>query len=240
MTRWQKHGTTSNATLTILHYFTSLFQIIGPRVYPLKALIEVLEFRVWLSTKFGRVTHFKNKQYLLDALLESANLQFSKAKKVRGVFYVEFGVAFGETSKYLISGTKVPFVYHGFDTFEGLPKAWRNLPGGAFSANGEKPKIAGENIYFYKGLIKETIRQVDFKSNLMKIFIFDFDLYEPTLFALNYVFSEIKKGDIVYFDEAFDSNERVVIENHFLDSFEFEIIGASPFGLAFRIKKRKI
>ena len=244
MARWEKHGTTSNATLTLLHYFTSCFQIIGYRVYPLKALIEVLEFRVWLNTKFGRVTHYKNKQYLLDALLECANLEFSKTskkkKKKGGVFYVEFGVAFGETSKYLTSRTKVPFVYHGFDTFEGLPNPWRRLPAGAFSADGATPNIVGENIHFYKGLIEETIGQADFTTPLMKIIIFDFDLYEPTLFAFNYIFSEIKKGDIVYFDEAFDSNERVVIENYFLDSFDFEIIGASPFGLAFRIKKPKI
>lgn len=148
---------------------------------------------------------------------------------------MEFGVAFGETSRYLISGTKVPLVYHGFDTFEGLPKAWRRLPAGAISTKGAVPNIVGENIYFHKGLIQESITQVDFKSPLKKVFIFDFDLYEPTLFALKYVFSEIIEGDIVYFDEAFDSDERVIIENYFLGVFEFEVIGASPFGLAFKI-----
>jgi hypothetical protein len=198
----------------------------------------VLEFRIWLKGRFGTITHFKNKQILLDTLIESSNLEYSNSRG--GVFYVEFGVAFGETSKYLISRTKAPFQYHGFDTFEGLPKAWRRLPAGAISNNGEIPKIVGENIHFHKGLIQDTISQVDFHSSLMKIFIFDFDLYEPTLFSLKYVFPEIKQGDIVYFDEAFDSDERVIIENYFIDKFEFEVIGASPFGLAFKILNPKV
>lgn len=237
MARWEKHGTTSNTTLTVLHYFTSCFQFVGSSIYQLKALIEVLEFRVWLNNKFGKVQLFKNKQELLNALIKDSNIEFTKSGG--GVLYVEFGVAFGETSRYLISETKAPLVYHGFDTFEGLPKAWRRLPAGAISTKGEVPNIVGENIHFHKGLIHETIGKVNFKSSLKKVFIFDFDLYEPTLFALKHVSSDIDNGDIVYFDEAFDSDERVIIENYFLDVFEFEVIGASPFGLAFKIRTSK-
>jgi len=237
MARSEKHGSTSNAVMTILHYFTACFQFAGPFIYPLKALIEVIEFRLWVKNKFGKVKHFKNKAQLLNALIENSNLEYLKSKG--GVFYVEFGVAFGETSRFLISRTNAPLVYHGFDTFEGLPKAWRRLPAGAISSNGQIPNIAGENIHFHKGLIQETITQVDFNSSLKKIFIFDFDLYEPTLFALKHVFPQINQGDIVYFDEAFDSDERVIIENYFIDVFEFEVIGASPFGLAFKIKASK-
>jgi hypothetical protein len=50
----------------------------------------------------------------------------------------------------------------------------------------------------------------------------------------------MKIGDIVYFDEAFDSEERVIVENYFLDEFEFEVIGASAFGLAFKILSSKV
>jgi hypothetical protein len=32
----------------------------------------------------------------------------------------------------------------------------------------------------------------------------------------------------------------VIIENYFIDVFEFEVIGASPFGLAFKIKGLKV
>lgn len=237
MARWEKHGTTSNITLTALDYFTSCFRHVGSLIYPLKALIEVVEFRVWLNNKFGKIQLFRNKQELLSALIRDSNVEFYKSG--RGVLYVEFGVAFGETSRYLILGTKAPFVYHGFDTFEGLPKAWRSLPVGAMSARGEILNIVGEDIHFHKGLIQDTIDKINLKSSLKKVFIFDFDLYEPTLFALKHVLSEINEGDIVYFDEAFDSDERVIIENYFLDVFEFEVIGASPFGLAFKIRTSK-
>ena len=75
-----------------------------------------------------------------------------------------------------------------------------------------------------------------FKSNFTKIFIFDFDLYQPTLLALKYCLAEINQGDILYFDEAFDSDERVIIENYVIGILEFDVIGASPFGLALKIK----
>ena len=191
-----------------------------------------------MNKKFGTVTHFRNKHKLLDSLIERANLESSKSEG--GVFFVEFGVAFGETTKYLTSRTEAPFQYHGFDSFEGLPKAWRQLPAGAMSNNGDIPKIAGEGIYLHKGLIQDTINQVNFESTLMKIFIFDFDLYGPTLFALKHVSSEINEGDIVYFDEAFDSDERLILKNYFLDKFDVEVIGASSFGVAFEIKKTKV
>lgn len=73
MARWKKHGTTSNFTLTILHYFTSVFQFIGLRVYPLKSIFEVIEYRIWLHNKFGKITYYKNKRRLLVALIEYAN-----------------------------------------------------------------------------------------------------------------------------------------------------------------------
>lgn len=238
MARWEKHGTTSNTTLAFLHYFTASLQFVGPLIYPIKALIEVLEFRIWSNKKFGDITHFKSKHDLLDSLIKRANLQPSNSEE--GVFIAEFGVAFGETTKYLISRIKVPFQYHGFDTFEGLPNAWRRLPAGAMTSDGKLPKILGEDIYFHKGLVQDTIGQVNFQSSLLKVFIFDLDLYGPTLFAFKHVLPNMRIGDIVYFDEAFDSEERIIIENYFLDKFEFEVIGASPFGLAFEIKKSKV
>ena len=84
MSRWRNHGTTSNITLTILHYFTNCFQFIGSLVYPVSALIEVLEFRVWLNKRFGIVTHFKNKQKLLGSLIKRSNLESSRSEA--GVF----------------------------------------------------------------------------------------------------------------------------------------------------------
>lgn len=214
--------------MTLLHFWSSCFFFIGDLIYPLRGLLEVIEYRVWLKKTFKTIKIYRHKNLLLDEILAICNT----TKKVT---YFEFGVAFGETTNYFVSRTKIPFQYHGFDTFEGLPKAWRKLPAGAISTNGQIPNIAGENISFHKGLIKETIKEVDFISSSMKCFMFDFDLYEPTLFAFKYVFSEIKIGDIVYFDEAFDSDERVIVDNYFLDLFEYSVLGATPFAIAFII-----
>jgi len=79
MARWEKHGTTSNATLTVLHYFASCFQFLDSNIYQLKALIEVLEFRVWLNSKFGKVKQFKNKAQLLNELIENSTFEYSKS-----------------------------------------------------------------------------------------------------------------------------------------------------------------
>lgn len=236
MARWRKHGTTSNVVLTILYYLSSFFQIFGSLIYPVKSLIEVLEFRIWVNQKFGDVPQFKNKKKLLNMLIDEANkASFQTPPRGRDVLYIEFGVAFGETTEYLVSRTTNTFLYHGFDTFEGLPKAWRRLPIGAMSSNSQTPNIVRSNVFFHKGLIQETIKEVNFDSTFMKCFIFDFDLYEPTLFAFKHVLPDIKSGDIVYFDEAFDSDERVIIENYFINQFKYLVIGASPFSLVFKV-----
>jgi hypothetical protein len=231
--RWEAHGTTSNFTMSVLYFWSSSLYRLGDLIYPLRGLLEVIEFRVWLKKRLGPIKIYRHKGLLLDEILRRNN-------SAESVVYFEFGVAFGEMAKYLIPRTTTALVYHGFDTFEGLPKAWRSLPIGAISNNGNIPEILGWNIYFHKGLIQETISQVDFNSQSMKFFIFDFDLYEPTLFALKHVIPNMKIGDIVYFDEAFDSEERVIVENYFLDEFEFEVIGASAFGLAFKILSSKV
>ena len=228
MARWEKHGTTPNRTLKILFYWSRIFRHLGDLIYPIRSLIEVIEYQVWLSKQFGKIVIYRHKQALLDEIIR-------KSSENLYVTYHEFGVAFGETARYLTQNTKVHFVYHGYDTFEGLPKAWRRLPKGAITNHGKLPDIHGNNINFHKGLIQETIDSVDFSVPGIKCFLFDFDLYEPTLFAYKHVKNQLNPGDIVYFDEAFDSDERVIIENYFLNDFTFKVLGASVFGIAFQL-----
>ena len=232
MARWERHGTTSNLTLTFLHYFAWVFQFLGGFVYPLKALVEIVEYRIWLKKNFGEFPLYANKKKLIDRILEEAKPSTSTQG---GVTFFEFGVAFGETTKYIVQNLEGNFEYHGFDTFEGLPKAWRRLPKGAITNHGKLPEINSANLFFHKGLVQDTIQNVDFKAVNKKVFLFDFDLYAPTLFTFKHIQKEIRVSDVVYFDEAFDSDERVVIENYFIEMFEYSVIGASPFGLAFKI-----
>ena len=229
MARWEKHGTTSNATLRLVYYWANTFKALGDLIYPLKSLIEVVEYQVWLKKNFGRIHVFKSKKELLDLII-------GHCQKNGPTIYYEFGVAFGETAKYITNNAGQDFEYHGFDTFEGLPKAWRRLPKGAITNHGRIPEITGPNISFHKGLIQDTIGEVDFDSTAKKCILFDFDLYEPTLLTFKHIENNFRPGDTLYFDEAFDSDERVIIENYFLGKFEYEVLGASVFGLAFKLK----
>ena len=164
-----------------------------------------------------------------------SDLSYSKSSNSKVNIY-EFGVAFGELTKFIIDNIKVEYNYHGFDTFSGLPYSWRGLPKGAISSNNKVPAIFGEGIKFHTGLIKDTISNVNFKSKNISLFIFDFDLYEPTLFAYRHVRNNIKKGDILFFDEAFIQDGRIIIENYFFRDFKYKVIGSSPFAIAFEVE----
>ena len=74
-----------------------------------------------------------------------------------------------------------------------------------------------------------------FNRKNTNLFIFDFDLYEPTLFAYKHVRENIKKGDILFFDEAFTQDERIIIENYFFIDFNYKVLGSSPFAIAFEV-----
>jgi hypothetical protein len=65
--------------------------------------------------------------------------------------------------------------------------------------------------------------------------MFDMDLYAPTLYSYNFFRNILNPGDCIYFDEAFDGDERIIIKQHFLREFDYEIIGFSPLSLGFKI-----
>lgn len=152
MARWKNHGSTSNSVMNVVFLTTSFYRILGKNIYPLKSMLEIIEYRYWLLKvlKINRV--FPNKKKMLDFLISELNGSNAENVKV-----VEFGVAFGETTEYLVKRILKDLKYHGFDTFTGLPKSWRGLPAGAISANGQLPAINLPNIRFYKGLVEDTL-----------------------------------------------------------------------------------
>ena len=231
MARWEKHGSTSDLTLSLLYFVTTATKILGNLIYPIRNILEVIEYRIWLDRKFVNPPVVRNKRKLLDLIISG-----SARENPSEITFIEFGVAFGETAHYLAETVKLSYTYHGFDTFTGLPGAWRKLPKGAFNTGGVSPSIGLPNFTFHKGLISETISQLDFSSPGRKVVLFDFDLFEPTLFALEYISDHLRSGDIVYFDEAFDADERIVIQSYFCERFEFQVLAASVFGIAFTLE----
>lgn len=131
MARWEKHGTTSNFAMSIIHFFSKLYRIVGKNIYTLRAYFEILEYRYWLKNQLAIGKVHSNKKRMLNFLIQELNNESGS-----GVLIMEFGVAFGETTKTLIEQMNKPVTYHGFDTFTGIPQAWRSLPKGAISAGG--------------------------------------------------------------------------------------------------------
>jgi hypothetical protein len=128
---------------------------------------------------------------------------------------IELGVASGDSSK---SIAKLPQfglcrAWHGFDTFYGLPNPWGDLPKGAFSTGGVPPEINDGRYSWHIGDIADTINDLDTcdLQGKKKLILFDFDLYKPSKIAWDKLFGLLESGDIVYFDEAYESDESRLI-----------------------------
>lgn len=154
----------------------------------------------------------------------------------------EFGVASGDATKTFL---KMPYTkncrgWHGFDTFMGLPSEWGDLPKGAFSTNGIPPQIHSDLLHWHIGRIENTCDEINSLPNLDKRFIviFDFDLYSPTKAAWNIIAKFLKPGDIIYFDEAYESDEAQLI-NEIISSQQIVlgVVGYTTMGIAFQVKK---
>ena len=233
MPRWRQHGSTSTFIQFILYFFQSIF-ILGNHTYKILSVLEVLEFKIFKKKRFGKISTFYSRNKLYLSILDELSYLTSNKSKVN---IYEFGVAFGELTMLITENAKFEYKYNGFDTFSGLPNSWRGLPKGAISAGNALPNITGDNVLFHVGLIKDTIISVDFKSEDINLFIFDFDLYEPTLLTYKFIRKDIKIGDILVFDEAFTYDERIIIENYFFKDFSYKVIGSSVFAIAFKIEE---
>ena len=237
--RWKTRGSTSDRMMVLIYLITFTYKLFGNRIYALKGLFEVMEYRYWLKTTFSTQRILPHRKKMLHFLI--AELDSNPSRKR----IIEFGVAFGETTNFFIDNLQCKFEYHGFDSFEGLPKNWRGMPKGAIDAGGVTPDIQKSGIFFYPGLIESTLtdsllEDIFAQSCTQTLIFFDFDLYHPTLFALQRIQPFLKGGDIIYFDEAFDCDERMVIENYVMDVLDVKPLQASIFGLAFKFIENKV
>ena len=129
------------------------------------------------------------------------NIQFDNG------LFLEFGV-FNGSSINILSKLKPNKIFHGFDTFTGLPEDWdlgnKKIKAGHFYL--EKMPSVEKNVILHKGLFEDTIPkwQKQYKEKISFINI-DCDLYSSTKTVLEHLNSQIVKDTIIRFDDLLPS-----------------------------------
>jgi hypothetical protein len=189
-------------------------------------------------------------QWLIDTFKEKPNLILTReevwAKLIAGVardrpvVVWEFGVAWGYSTDWWLK--RLPskdLKWHGFDRFTGLPRAWRTYKAGDLDAGGEPPAINDPRVTWHVGDVEDTLPRVEVVRDpgAQWVILFDLDIYEPTSFAWNHLRRYLRPGDLIYFDEAFDDDERRVLNEGIVRNPEVKVslYAASPLALALRV-----
>ena len=67
--------------------------------------------------------------------------------------------------------------------------------------------------------------------------LFDLDIYEPSKVVWEHFRMFLRPGDLLYFDEAFDRDERHLLDHLVLPSGRFQLIGSTPMALAIEVQE---
>jgi len=195
---------------------------------------QSVEFAFWVTQTFGAESaFFATRERLWRRMI-------SCLRRDATVTVYEFGVAYGHTTRWWLSRCSLIDRWYGFDTFTGLPRAWRHFPAGAFDAGGVPPEIADARIEWIVGKVEDTfaaghppLESSKDDRDAQRVFLFDLDLYEPTKCVAERVFPQLRPGDLVYFDEAAHWDERrVLIEELSHAPTSPALLGATPMALA--------
>jgi hypothetical protein len=189
---------------------------------------QIADFVNWQRRVFGyQPTFFGHQEKLYERLAQRLDPN-------RPLVALEFGVAYGYATNWWLcrlGGRDV--VWHGFDRFTGLPRAWREHPKGAFDAGGKPPAIDDERVRWHVGDVEDTLAAVDLAAarDAQWLVLFDLDIYEPTAFAWEVINAHLRPGDVIYLDEAGVEDERRVLDEMIMPSIGCEPVGATPLGL---------
>lgn len=121
--------------------------------------------------------------------------------------FLEFGVYNGASIN-ILSKLKPDKIFHGFDTFTGLPEDWdmghKKIRAGSFSL--ERLPEVEKNVILHKGLFDKSITEwmKNYKEKISFINI-DCDLYSSTKTVLEKLNSQIVKNTIIRFDDLLPS-----------------------------------
>jgi hypothetical protein len=191
---------------------------------------EIADYVSWQKETFARVTALPTRERLWELMAQRLSPQ-----EIRGV---EFGVAFGYGSGWWLK--RIPgdrLRWDGFDRFTGLPRPWRDKVEGAFDAGGQPPAIDDRRVAWHVGDVEDQLKNlvIDRDVTQQLLVLFDLDIFEPSLAAWEHLRASLRPGDLLYFDEAFDADERRLLNDHVLPSGEYLCIGATPLALGLQV-----
>jgi hypothetical protein len=193
---------------------------------------EIADFTSWISDTFGHARLLSTREQLWQLLAQRVGN--------RPVHGIEFGVAHGYSTYWWLRRLPGGTVsWDGFDRFTGLPRAWRGLDEGAFDAGGQPPAIEDHRVTWHVGNVEDTLAELvlDRSDPPQLIILFDLDIFEPSLAAWEHVRHALRPGDLLYFDEAFDQDERRLLTEYVLHSGSFTCVGWTPTALALEVQQ---
>jgi len=193
---------------------------------------DVANYVSWLRERFGDFKPLATRERLWERMAQVVGRE-----PVRGI---ELGVAYGYgTGWWLNRLSDSRLRWDGFDRFTGLPRAWRNLGMGTFTSHGQTPAIDDLRLTWHIGDVEDQIEVLDLNRDVpfQLIVLFDLDIYEPTAVAWQHLRDHLRPGDVLYFDEAFDSDERRILNDLVLPAGEYAFIGATSMALALSVRK---
>jgi hypothetical protein len=116
--------------------------------------------------------------------------------------FLEFGVYKGNSINRL-AGLKPGAVFHGFDSFVGLPETWTlGAKKGEFDVGGKLPAVR-KNVRLVKGFFDETLAPflATNQNATIRFMHVDCDLYSSTKTTLSQTRRLLAPGSIIVFDE---------------------------------------
>ena len=170
-----------------------------------------LAFNDFFSGDRNRDKRLGLYQHLLDNYIKSNRIN-----------YLEFGVANGGSFYWWMEHHKnAESLFHGFDTFSGLPEDWGSFKKGDMNNGNEVLKTTDPRAHFYQGLFQQTLPSFvkTFNTAKQTVIHMDADLYSSTLFTLTTLAPFLKKGDIIFFDEFCVPTHEFLAVKNFTESY---------------------
>jgi hypothetical protein len=186
-----------------LRWFVGLFAIKTKiDIHLGKDLVRETELLAFRSS-----AEFVEKHLLMARALDSKymvlNHALSKLPPGKDGLYCEFGVYRGGTINHVARQIKSKI--YGFDSFQGLPEAWRDaLPASTFTLKANLPKVEN-NVELIAGWFDATLPGFVEKHPGPLMFLHvDCDLYSSTKTIFKFLGNRLGSGSVIVFDEYFN------------------------------------